>query len=259
MDKMTWWARRGLPTIYLGGPSAGATAPVTLVGVIAQSNAEVLSGLVVSQLVYPGAPFVYGGMMHTMDMKSTLHVYGGPEMPLANAEFAEMARFYQMPSFGGAGCTDAVTPGAQAAADISMGCLIAALSGTSIIHDVGCLEAGLTRSFEMITLSNEIIDIVRWLLKGITVNAETLGVDVIGEVGPGGHFLQTEHTLRHFREEIWQPILILMNKDQRETWLDKGGKEMRTKLQEEVQRIVACHQPAPLDRQVDAQIERLLE
>ena len=195
--------------------------------------------------------------MHTMDMKSTLHVYGGPEMPLANAALAEMARFYQLPSFGGAGCTDAVTPDAQAAVDITMGCLIAALSGTNIIHDVGYVEAGLTQSFEMIVLSNEIIDMVRWLLNGITVNEGTLGVDVIDQVGPGGHFLQTAHTLRHFREEIWQPIL--MNRDQRETWLDKGCKETRTKLREEVRTILEYHRPLPLDSRVDAQIDQVLE
>ena len=88
------------------------------------------------------------------------------------------------------------------------------------------------------------------------MNDSKLGVDVIAQVGPGGHYLQTEHTLRHFREEIWQPIL--MNRDQREPWLEKGGKEMRTKLQEEVQRILETHKPLPLDRIVDAQINQIL-
>jgi trimethylamine---corrinoid protein Co-methyltransferase len=255
IDKLIWWSRLGLPVIYIGGPSAGATAPVTMAGMLVQANAEVLSALVLNQLVCPGAPFIHGGMMHPMDMRTMLHVYGGPEMQLGNAALTEVAHSYGLPAWGGAGCNDAIVPDEQAAVDSALTCLVSALAGPNLIHDVGYIEAGLTQSFEMVVLSDEVIDMVRWLAQGIQVDEETLALDVIGAAGPGGQFLDTEHTIRHFRREIWQPGL--MNRDFISGWVQQGSKRLGERVQEQVIQILETHRPPALDKTLDDTIASL--
>jgi trimethylamine--corrinoid protein Co-methyltransferase len=198
--KLLFMAGNSLPVVHSPAPMMGGTAPVTMAGALALGNAEVLSSLVMHQLQHPGAPFVYGQGLHHMDMKTTISVYGAPEFQLARVLVAEIGRYYGLPTWGYAGHSDSCVMDEQAAADAAFSVLIALLTGTNLIHDVGYLEAGLTTSPEMIVFTDETISMMRHFLQGISLDGESLALDVIHNVGPGGDFLTHNHTLKHFRD-----------------------------------------------------------
>ncbi|MFH1024908.1 MAG: trimethylamine methyltransferase family protein, partial [Planctomycetota bacterium] len=208
LEMLLFAAEKGIPVTYPTGMMAGATGPVTLAGAIALGNAETLLGLTILQLAKPGTPYVYGGNVSVMDMRTTLFTYGAPEFHLAFAAFADLGHWYGLPIWGLAGASDAKVPDAQAAAEAAYEILLARLSGSNLVHDVGYLNTGLTTSMEQIVLCDEIIGLVNRVVRGVEVNERTLALDVIHAVGPRGTFLDQEHTVEQFKREIWQPGLF---------------------------------------------------
>ena len=130
---------------------------------------------------------------------------------MLSAALAEIAHYYRLPMFSTAGCSDSKVMDQQAAIESALSCLMAALSGANLVHDVGFLENGLIGSYEMLVITNEVIAMVKRIMRGIEVNEESLALDVINKVGPGGNFLLEEHTLHHFRKELWHPELMDRN------------------------------------------------
>jgi len=204
VEKVLFAAENNIPAIITPCPSAGGTAPATMAGLLVQALAETLSGIVISQLKKEGAPVIMGGVMTIMDMLTTTYSYGAPELSLLSAGLTEISKWLGLPMFSTAGCSDANSPDQQAAIEGAISIATAALSGASLIHDVGYLESGLVGSYDMLVMSNEIIGMVKRIMGGIPVNEETLAVDVIAKVGPGGHFLGEKHTFKHFRK-FWLP------------------------------------------------------
>ena len=253
--KLLYMAEQRLPIVHSPAPMMGGTAPATLAGGMVLGNAEVLSGLVMHQLKHPGAPFLYGSGLHHMDMKSTISVYGAPEYQLARLLVADMARFYGLPSWGYAGHSDSCTLDEQAAIDATFSVLVALQAGTNLSHDVGYLEAGLTTSPELIVLTAEIISMMRSFLKGISLDAEALALEVIHEVGPGGDYLTVPHTLKHFRE-LWQPGLI--SRQRLHEWRAGGSKRLRQRLRDKTVAIMEQHRPQPLPDAVRQEIDYIL-
>ncbi len=133
---------------------------------------------------------------------------------------------------------------------------MAAQSGANLIHDVGYLESGLLGSLDMLVFSNEVISMVKRIMKGISVNQETLAVDVISRVESGGHFLDDDHTLAHFKEEIWIPELI--DRNNWEIWEKGGGKSMGDRVREKVQQILKAHQPQPLEEKLVQELKSII-
>jgi trimethylamine--corrinoid protein Co-methyltransferase len=256
VDKLLLMAEYELPVVHSPGPLMGGTAPITMAGGLVMSLAEILSGLVVHQMTNPGAPFVFGAGLHHMDMKSTQICYGGPEFQLTKAAVAELGRWYGMPTWGYAGCSDAMVMDEQAAAEAMLSVLMAKLTGANLIHDVGYMESGLTTSFEMIALADELVAMTDALINGIEVSDETLMLDELHTVGPGGHFLNTEATMERFRE-FWYPDL--MSRGIRETWLERGGTTLGQRLREKVRTIVDEHRPEPLAAEKKEQVLGILE
>jgi trimethylamine--corrinoid protein Co-methyltransferase len=236
--KLLYMAEQGLPIVHSPAPMMGGTAPVTLAGAFALGNAEVLSSLVIHQLRSPGAPFVYGVQAHHLDMRTTISVYGAPEYQLARVMTAEMGRFYGLPSWGNAGMSDSCVMDEQAAADATVSVLLALLMGTNLTHDVGYLEAGLTTSPEMIVFTAEMIGMMRRFTGGCSLDAESLALDVIHQVGPGGEFLSTDHTMAHFRD-FWEPSLL--NRQRVEDWIAEGTGRLGERLREKTLRLIAEH------------------
>jgi len=253
--KLLYMAEQALPIVHSPAPMMGGTAPVTLAGGLVLGNAEVLSSLVMHQLKHPGAPFVYGSGLHHMDMKTTISVYGAPEFQLARVAVAEMGRFYGLPTWGYAGHSDSCAMDGQAAADATFSVLVALLAGNNLVHDVGYLEAGLTTSPEMIVFSAEIISMMRRFMGGLTLDAEALALDVIHAVGPGGDFLSSDHTFKHFREH-WQPTLF--DRRRIEDWVARGSKRLGDRLREKTLNIIAEHKPEPLPASVREEIDYVL-
>jgi trimethylamine--corrinoid protein Co-methyltransferase len=254
-EKLLFMAQESLPVVHSPAPMMGGTAPITLAGGIAIGNAEVLSSLLLHQLRNEGAPFVYGTGLHHLDMRSTISVYGAPEFQLARALVADMGRFYGLPHWGYAGCSDSPVMDAQAAADASYQVRDALQFGTNLVHDVGYLEAGLTTSPELIVFTAEMIDMHRRFMEGLSLSDEALALDVIDEVGPDGNFISTDHTLSHFRE-FWYPSLF--ERRRVEDWEATGSATLADRLRDKTIAIMEEHQPAPLSAAVEAEIERLL-
>lgn len=253
VEKILFCAERGIPLINYPAPQGGSTAPATFAGEIMQGSAESLSGLVLAQLARPGAPFIYGAFATVMDMKTTVFSYGAPEMSLMVAALAQMAQHYRLPFFGTAGCSDAKFPDAQAAAEAAFSCLSSALSGANLVHDSGWLDHGSVASPAYMVLVNEVLHMVNQYMRGIAVNDETLALDMIDRIGPGGHYLHEKHTLKHFRE-VWYSKLF--DRTIHAQWLERGAKRFEERLCEQTAKAMA-HQPAPLPDEVLKELEQL--
>lgn len=257
LEKLMFMAKNRLPVIYAPGIMAGATSPVTMAGAIAQANAEILAGLVIHQLANPGAPFVYGGGMSPMDMKSSQPTYSAPEAMMAQAGLCQMSRdFYHLPTWGFGGCSASKRCDAQAINEAATYNLSAAWMGTNLVHDVGYLEFGITYSLELLVLCNEFIGQVRRMMDGIVVDDEHLALDAIDRVGPGGSFLMDPHTLSHFKNN-WQPDLT--DRKTRKTWARTGGLSMETRANQRVKSIIDTHIPDPLDHGILERLNQIIQ
>jgi trimethylamine--corrinoid protein Co-methyltransferase len=253
LGKMIFCAEKRIPQICYGAPQAGSTGPASFAGSVVQGTAESLSGLVITQLVRQGAPFIYGAFATIMDMRTTIFSYGAPEMILMGAALAQMAQYIKLPYFGTAGCSDAKLPDSQAAAEATLSCQSAALSGANLIHDCGLLDHGCLASPAYMVLVNEVLDMINQFVRGIKVDEETLAVDVIHSVGPGGHFMGEEHTMRYFRQ-VWYSDLF--DRSNNETWLEQGGRRFQERLQEQT-RLKLEHQPQALPEETAKELDRL--
>ena len=256
IERLTFAAKKGIPIVYTPGLSGGATAPVTMAGILAQGLAETLSGLVISQLKSEGAPFIMGGVHTIMDMRTGIFCYGAPELSLLSACMTDISKELDLPMFSTAGCGDAKVLDEQAASEASLSLLTAGLSGANLIHDVGYLESGLLGSLDMLVLSDEIISMVKRILRGITVNGETLALDVIANVGPGGHFIGEEHTRLHLRGEHWLPKL--MDRTNREGWEKGEAKTLGQRVREKVIDILEQYDPPPLDEHLLRELKTMV-
>ena len=254
--KLMYMARKRLPVVYTPGMTFGAVAPVTSAGGLLVANAELLSGLVIAQLVNEGTPFVYGGGVAIMDMRHMNVSYAAPEFWINMAALCDLARYYQLPVFSFGGCSDSKVFDQQASLEAALWILVTALAGGNLSHDVGYIEYGLTASMELTVMNDEVIGLVRRIMDGVEVSEETLALDVIDRVGPGGHFLNEEHTLRHFREN-WYPTLL--NRTTYASWLKKGGHTYGELANQRVRQILETHRPRPLPDDVDAVITAVVQ
>jgi trimethylamine--corrinoid protein Co-methyltransferase len=244
MRKVLRMADHGLPFVYAPGPVDGATAPVTQAGALAMSNAESLSGLAIAQLRRKGTPFVLGSGSGPLDMRSMVATYSAPEFMLHCMGMAELAHYYyRLPVWGFSGCSDAKLPDMQAGIESALWVLWTALSGANLVHDVGYLESGLTCSCEMMVINNEIIGFVRRLLQGIPITPQTLALDVIDQVGPGGSFLATKHTKESFRS-IWYPELL--DRRNYSKWNEAGEPTLVNQAKGIARNLIDTHTPEPL-------------
>jgi trimethylamine--corrinoid protein Co-methyltransferase len=255
-EKLLYIAGKGLPVVYTPGMQIGGTAPVTVAGALLQANAEQLSGLLICQLVREGTPVIGAGGILFMDMSQGCISYAAPEFMLAMAALSEMCHYYDLPIFAFAGCSDAKNFDQQAAAEGSLSMLITALSGGNLIHDVGYIESGLTASYEMLVAMDEIAGLVKRFMRGVEITEETLALEVIDEVGPGGHFVDRGHTFRHFRQN-WFPRLL--DRATRKNWEAGGQLTLGDRAAARVREILERHEPAPLDEATAARLEAIIQ
>ena len=246
MDKLIYCAENRIPLINFPAPQCAGSSPATFAGALVQASAESLSGLVVHQLVNPGAPFIYGAFTTIMDMRTTIFSYGAVEMSLMTAAMAQMAQHYRIPFFGTAGATDAKFCDAQAGAEAALQILSAATAGSGLVHDCSSwMDHGSVASPEFMVLVHDIVDSVHHYMQGIPVTDETLALDVIHRVGPGGHYLQEPHTMRHFKKVKYSDIFDRMIYDQ---WNTAGAKTFEERLQEATLQKME-HRPEPLSEE----------
>jgi trimethylamine--corrinoid protein Co-methyltransferase len=256
VEKLLYAAEVGIPAIYTPCIMAGGTGPVTLAGTMVQALAEYLVGVVLAQLKTAGAGVIMGGVNSPMDMATSILSYGAPELALISAAMTDVAKGLGVPMFSTAGCSDAKVLDQQAAIEATLSIVVAALSGANLIHDVGYLESGLLGSFDMLVMADEVIGMAKRILAGVTVTPETLAVDVIERVGPGGHYLTQPHTRQHFRSEIWFPTL--MDRQMRRSWAASGSQTMAERVRAKVRDILEHHEPLPLPNGAEESLRQIV-
>jgi trimethylamine--corrinoid protein Co-methyltransferase len=257
-DGLIAMAEAGQPVIATPFTLAGAMAPATLAGALAQQHAEALFLVALAEIVNPGTPMVYGGFTSNVDMRSGSPAFGTPEYVQAQIATGQLARRVGLP-WRTSNVTGSAVVDAQAAYESQMSIWGAVLGGASILYQgAGWLEGGLTASFEKLILDAEMLQQVAQVLQPLVVDDDTLGVDAIAEVGPGGHFFGSAHTLARFESAFYQPMLS----DWRnfETWQDDGAKTATQRANGIWKQMLAEFQPPPMDparrEALDAFVER---
>ena len=245
LQKLLFLADKGLPAFYIPVGLGGTTAPITVAGCQVIWNVGALVGLVLSQLKREGAPYVMAGWgAGGLDMKTTVMPYAEPDRRgVAQA----MAHYYGLPMFALGGCSDSKCLDQQSGMEAALTLMVTALTGGNIVHDLGYLESGLCYSLAQLAICDEILGWLAHFTRGVDVSDEALAVNLIDEVGPDGQFLDTEHTLAHFRER-WYPTLI--DRNNYDNWQAKGGKTLAQRAAERVENILAEHKPEPLPNEV---------
>jgi len=257
-ENMIEFAEASVPVTLGPMPLAGATAPVTVCGAAVIGNAESLAALTLIQLVKQGAPTIFSGWGGVMDPRTGRCAYGAPEFTMVTAGVnAQMAHYYGLPSFGFGGCSDSKLPDAQAGAEVMMNALMSGLSGVNLIHDCGYLAGGSVGSMEMAVICNEVVGMVSRIVRGIIVDDESLAVEVIKNVGPGGHFLSQKHTLKFVEREIYIPTIF--DRRPEEIWKKAGEKSIREVAKERVKEILKEHYPEPLPKDIKQKLADIVK
>jgi len=256
LNKLLYCADHHIPICYTAGDSLGGSTPVTLAGGIAQANAESLSGVVIHQLKSPGAPIISGIGLVPLDMKTTIFSYGAPEFRLTNSAFADLYHHYELPMWSTVG-SDTHTLDEQAAMEHTFGTLLAAMDGANLIHDVGYLGQGLLGDPASIVMCDEIIGYVKRLQRGFEINENTLALDLIEKVGPGGDFLAEVHTARNYRKELWRPWLA--NRETHDGWQLHGASSYNQRVRAMTKEILAFRKVDEISKETREQLEVIYE
>jgi trimethylamine--corrinoid protein Co-methyltransferase len=252
-------ARRGIPLGPLPCPTAGATAPLSLAGALAQQNAEVLAAVVLAQLVRPGLPIIYCGRLAMMEPRTGLSVWGGVELGLASAATVQIAHRYGLPVNVYGFSSNAHVLELQSGYERALNAAIPALAGADELSGVGEMEAGVMGSYAQMVCDDEIAASVRRLRRGFAADEDALGVEVIAAVMEGSrNFLEQRHTVRYLRAgEVLYTRLA-----ERRSWgeWDQTGREnMAERAQAEAERLLAAHEVPPLTQEQEQELDEILQ
>jgi trimethylamine--corrinoid protein Co-methyltransferase len=246
----------GVPVLYSPGPLMGATGPATVAGTVVLTNAEVLFGVVLTQLIKPGAKVVLKPDTDVFDMRTTQVTYGSPEQNLGKIAMVQLARRYKLPIYGLGGGVECKTPDAEAAAEAMHTMLLNGLAGMNLNQSLGSLSFGLYGSPEMVLICDEMVNMIKRILDGISFDEEKLAVEVIRSVGPGGSFLDQDHTVQNFRREMFFPKLF--RRLTIDEWTNEGSKMIHEVAHERVKGLLSKAGPVELLPGADAALEKAL-
>ena len=254
-SKVIACAELDVPLVWAPAPNAGTTAPASVVACIVVGNAETLGGLVLHQLVKPGAPFVWGAGVGALNMRTMVDAYSTAACFQGHQAQTDLARWYNLPSFAYAGHSDSKTLDQQWSAEAAITGLLGALSRATLLHDVGYLESGLQSSYESIVFGDHIVSYARAFMGELAVTDETTALDEIMAVGPGGNHLARSYTRRHFRE-IWQSELFDTSVFDR--WQSGGEQTLLDRVRERVAALRAEPRAFELDAAASEQLDDIL-
>ncbi len=255
VDKLLFATQKGIPAVYTPCSVLGNTAPASIAGVLVQTLADALFTVVLCCLKKPGTPLLLGGIQSVMAHTKETLSYGSPELHLTSTAMTEIYKWLGLLNSSAGGCTDAKVVDEQAASESVMSLYNNLLAGTNLVHQIGSLDGGLTGSLSSLVMCDEIIGMVKQIAKGIQVTDETLALDILKEVGPGGEFLSHDHTYDHWKE-WFRPTII--DRSNYEVWSDSGSKTYNDRLGPEVDRILESHEPEPLDENIVQEMKKII-
>lgn len=253
IDMLFETARLNLPVPI--GPMAqmGLSAPCTVAGTMAQENAEILAGICITQLVKEGLPVCYGGICHAFDMSTTQMIFCGPEQAIFGVGMTQMGKRYGLPVYINVGLTDSKRPDAQAGLEAGVTLALGAAAGADIFGHMGISGVDQASSLDMLVLQAEVISYVESTCRQLEFSDEALGFDIIEEVGQGGNFIDTMHTVEHFRKELWSTRLL--DRQYYQAWIENGSLTMEEQCRRRKEEILASHEV----EQVPSELERTLD
>ena len=256
-EKLMRYTENKVPSYGVVVPNAGLTSPLTLTGTLAQCNAEFLAQTALVQMSHPGTPLVYEVLPTVADMRTGAYASGAIETGILMMGCAQMARYYNVPCGGFAGLTNAKANDAQSGFETGMSALAAALGGVDLLSTGGLLDALMAFDFAKAVIDNEIALMLKRVIRGIEFSEENLALDVIAEVGPGGTFIDTLHTLKRMRTTALLPEIADRNPRQR--WEEEGGLDSHARAMQRVREILTRDNPAVFSPDVDARIRAEFE
>jgi trimethylamine--corrinoid protein Co-methyltransferase len=254
LQKCMYLAEKGLPMLYIPLNAGGVNSPVTTAGCMASMNAGTLLGVVLAQLVSEGTPVAMPGWNGGPYNLQTM--VGNYVLADEQAVATSMGRYYDLPVFGLGGSTDSKALDQQCAIEMALSLTFALLSGANIVHDVGFMDAGLQGSLQVMVIANDTLAWLRAATAGIPVDDESLGLDVVAELGPTGSYLAHEHTLKHFKKAYHSK---LVDKRPYSQWVEQGATTMEQRAAKLIDKILETHQPEPLPADIQRDLKKIVE
>lgn len=247
------YSKHSLPIMIASLVMSGATGPVTLAGALVQHNAEVLSGVVLSQAVQPGTPNIYGSASCILDMRTGIPSIGSPEAALFQASVAQLARYYGLPSRGSSLASDSKSPDAQSSYEKAMGAVVGCLSGLNLNTWAGVLEYYMTISPIQLVIDSEVWGAVSRINRGVEFSSTSIAINVIKEGASKGDFLGHKHTLENLQREQWFPSLS--DRRNYSNWKSGGGLEASRRAMDLARKVLLEHKPSPLPADIEKELD----
>lgn len=256
-EKLMRFTERGIPSYGVVAPNSGVTAPLTLVGALALMNAEFLAQATLEQITRPGKPIIYDALPTVTDMRTGAYAPGAIETGILGMGCAQLARFYKIPSSGFIGLTNAKTNDAQSGFETGMSTTAAMLAGVDLLNMGGLLDALMVFDFPKAVIDNEIALMLKQAARGIQFSEENLAIDVIAETGPGGIFLDKDHTLQQMRTTALLPEIA--DRSPRDHWEAEKQPDAHSQAMQRVREILRNENPAVFSPDVDLSIRAEFE
>jgi trimethylamine--corrinoid protein Co-methyltransferase len=256
-DAMMEACKLGVGLLILPMSLSGGTSSASLAGTLVTHNAEVLSAIVFAQIMAKGIPCTYGSTSTILDLKFGTSAIGSPEFGMINASIAKIAQYYRLSSWVGGGASDSKLPDIQSGYEFTLSATLSGLAGGNIIFGSGVLEQGMTMDFAKLIMDAEMIRMVKIAMSGIKISDETLSMDVIHEVGPGGAYISHEQSLRFTKSQSQNK---LFDRRSRIRWEEiTAGKPIQERAYEMANHILENHKPYPLRKGVPEDMRRIVK
>jgi trimethylamine--corrinoid protein Co-methyltransferase len=257
IDMLFETSRLNMPTPV--GPMAqmGLSAPATIAATLAQENAEILAGICVTQLVRAGTPVMYGGICHAFDMSTTQCIFSGPEQAIFGVAMTQMGKHYGLPVYVNVGLTDSKRVDAQAGLEVGTTLATSVAAGADIFGHMGICGADQSASLDILLMQHEVISFIESTQREIEFSEETFGLGEIAAVaGTGKTFLDRDHTLEHFRQELWVPRTL--DRQYYQGWMDGGALSMEDRCRQQKKKLLNVHQPEQLPADLESAFDEIV-
>ena len=248
--------RHQIPVALSSAPMSGSTAPMTMAGTLAQLHAEEMCGITICQLTRPGASVLYGGIPGMANLRDLGYHGGAVECGMMNAAIHQLANYIKVPNYNSSALTDSKIPDTQAGWEKALTTILAAMGGSNYVHHAaGMLESMLTVAYEQYVIDDEIIGMCCKVLQGIQVDEAHLALEAIDEVGPGGTFITSTHTMEHMRTEYFSGNGV-SDRNNRDDWEEKGSRDARTRAREIAEGILAREEKPYISPELEQEIRK---